>query len=170
MSRRFGAKSGGGFLRGILPPVCFFAAVLIFFFYALGSMTKSVDQEQLRSTEEAIRRMAVHCYAVEGKYPSGLEYLETHYGLQVDKTRYVVHYQPVAANLMPNISVFSLKELSKQENQAADETSSDPFAADGLDAPGLTPPPLPAPDEAGESEGAQDSESTFVIINDDEAI
>lgn len=113
MRGRFGAKSDRGILRGVIPTVCFFAAVVAFFFWTVTGMTASVEGEQLKAAEQAIRRTAVHCYAVEGQYPPSLEYMETHYGLQVDQKRYVVHYQPVAANLMPVIDVFPLSELEK---------------------------------------------------------
>ena len=45
------------------------------------------------------------CYAAEGIYPPNLEYLEEYYGLQIDETRYTVHYSAFAENLMPDITV-----------------------------------------------------------------
>lgn len=130
MRSRFGGRrQSGGSLRAVLLPVCFFAAVVAFFLYMLNNVTGSMESEQLKAMEQAVRRTAVHCYAVEGQYPPSLTYLEEHYGLQVDKTRFVVHYQPVAANLMPNISVFSMKEL---EGPPAEDPD-DPFRADGFE-------------------------------------
>ena len=55
--------------------------------------------------EEAVRRSAVACYAAEGAYPPDVEYLEEHYGLQVDRERYAVKYEVIASNLMPDITV-----------------------------------------------------------------
>jgi hypothetical protein len=55
--------------------------------------------------EEAVRRGAVACYAAEGMYPPDLAYLETHYGLQVDRERYTVIYEVFASNLMPDVTV-----------------------------------------------------------------
>lgn len=128
MRGRFGAKSSGGILRGVLPTVCFFVLVLAFFFWAVTGMTASVESEQLKAAEQAIRRTAVHCYAVEGQYPDSLKYMEDHYGLRVDRERFVVHYQPIAANLMPNIDVFPMSEL----DSPPDPEAVDPFAADGF--------------------------------------
>ena len=45
------------------------------------------------------------CYAAEGIYPPDLDYLEEHYGLQIDRDRYTVFYQIFASNLMPDITV-----------------------------------------------------------------
>ena len=49
------------------------------------------------------------CYAAEGVYPPTLDYLEQHYGIQVDETRYMVSYDIFASNLMPEITVLDLK-------------------------------------------------------------
>lgn len=128
MRGRFGAKSSSGALRGILPAACFFVLVVAFFFWTVTGMTASVEGEQLKAAEQAIRRTAVHCYAVEGQYPPSLKYMEDHYGLRVDKERYVVHYQPIAANLMPAIEVFPMSEL----DSPPDPDAPDPFAADSF--------------------------------------
>ena len=56
-----------------------------------------------------LRRGCVACYAAEGIYPQDLEYLEEHYGVQVDGDRYVVHYEIFAQNLMPDITVLENK-------------------------------------------------------------
>ena len=45
------------------------------------------------------------CYAAEGFYPPNLDYLEEHYGVQIDKRHFVVHYTAIAENLMPDITV-----------------------------------------------------------------
>ena len=94
----------GPLLRGLLTPV-FAAAVLVCFSTALNSLDGGRDQEDQRQLMEALRRGCVACYAAEGIYPPNLEYLEEHYGIQVDETRYTVFYSVFAANLMPDITV-----------------------------------------------------------------
>ena len=59
--------------------------------------------------EDALRRAAVACYATEGAYPPTVDYLQAHYGIRIDKTRYAVFYEVFAENLMPEITVL-LKE------------------------------------------------------------
>lgn len=120
MRGRFGAKSSGGVLKGVLPTAVFFVVVVAFFFWMVTGMTASVESEQLKGLAQAIRRTAVHCYAVEGQYPPSLAYMEDHYGLQIDQERYVVHYQPVAANLMPTIDVFPMSELDSPASEERD--------------------------------------------------
>lgn len=81
------------------------AAVLACFLYALANLSRDQGTEGKAQLEAAVRRAAVACYAAEGVYPPDLNYLEEHYGLQVDETRYQVSYQIFASNLMPDITV-----------------------------------------------------------------
>ena len=80
-------------------------AVVLCFLTALTNLQQGQTAEGRRRLEAAIRRTAVACYAAEGVYPPDLDYLETHYGLQVDERRYTVRYERIAANLMPDITV-----------------------------------------------------------------
>lgn len=70
-----------------------------------------VSREALDLAENSIRRAAVQCYALEGFYPPDLDYLTGRYGVSVDAEKYFVDYQYVAANLMPDITVLSLKNF-----------------------------------------------------------
>ena len=97
-------KPWGALLRGVLLPA-FCIAVLIGFSTALSSLNSGHEAEDQRQLMEALRRGCVACYAAEGIYPPNLEYLEEHYGIQVDETRYTVFYSVFAANLMPDITV-----------------------------------------------------------------
>ena len=65
-----------------------------------------VFQEQSRrQLEETLRRAAVACYAAQGAYPPDLNYIEEHWGVQIDRSRYAVFYQVEGSNLMPDITV-----------------------------------------------------------------
>lgn len=91
-------------LKGLLLPVIA-AAALLCFAAALNSLNDGRAEEDMRQLEETLRRGCVACYAAEGIYPPNLEYLEEYYGLQIDETRYTVHYSAFAENLMPDITV-----------------------------------------------------------------
>jgi len=91
-------------LRGLLLPVAA-VAVLVCFTVALNGLSEGRSQEDLHQLEETLRRSCVACYAAEGVYPPSLDYLKDHYGLQVDESRYTVHYSVIAENLMPDITV-----------------------------------------------------------------
>ena len=43
---------------------------------------------------------------------ASVEYLKENYGLAVDDSRYVIHYQRLGANLLPEIAVFPIGDES----------------------------------------------------------
>ena len=94
-----------GFVRGILISlVVFFALVYggVSLFRGVGTASSEAQTELVRT---AVRRAAVTCYAVEGAYPSTLEYLQRHYGLVYDEENYFVFYDAFASNILPEIRV-----------------------------------------------------------------
>lgn len=95
-------------IRGLAIPVL--AAVVLFcFLAALSNLTQGQGEEGRRQLEDSLRRAAVACYAAEGIYPPTLDYLEEHYGIQIDRDRYAVFYDIFAENLMPGITVVELE-------------------------------------------------------------
>ena len=76
-----------------------------FFFNGLSNVTGEVSEQGRTKLENAVRRAAVACYAAEGAYPPDVAYMVEHYGLTVDESRYIVHYEIFAENLMPDITV-----------------------------------------------------------------
>jgi hypothetical protein len=90
----------------------FFLIVLflcIFLLYSTGIIADHSTQEQQDVLESAIQRSLVQCYALEGQYPDNIDYLEQHYGLTYDKTKFQLKYQYSESNVMPEISVIPLK-------------------------------------------------------------
>lgn len=97
-------KKRNHLLRSILLPTVG-ALVLLSFLTALSNFDRGRSEEGRRQLEGSLRRSAVACYAAEGIYPPDLAYLEEHYGLQIDESRYTVHYEIFGSNLMPSITV-----------------------------------------------------------------
>ena len=50
------------------------------------------------------------CYAVEGRYPSSLAYLQENYGVDVDEGRYAVFFSSFADNVLPSVRVVARGE------------------------------------------------------------
>ena len=84
------------------------AAVLLGFSLALQQVDDGRKTEGFRILEESVRRSAAACYAVEGMYPPNLSYLQEHYGLQIDESRYTVYYSVFGSNMMPDITVLEI--------------------------------------------------------------
>lgn len=87
-------------LAALLAALC-----LIFFITSLASVDRQQGEEGRQQLETALRRAAVACYAAEGVYPPTVEYLQQHYGVQIEEERYIVFYEIFANNLMPDITV-----------------------------------------------------------------
>lgn len=80
-------------------------AVLAGFLGGVENLSLGRAQEDKARLEDVLRRSAVACYAAEGVYPPSVEYMEEHYGLQIDKENYEISYNVIAENLMPDITV-----------------------------------------------------------------
>ncbi|MCI8594954.1 MAG: hypothetical protein HFF09_06860 [Oscillospiraceae bacterium] len=98
----------GGALSALLIPVAAVVAAVVFF-TAMDNLNNGWSSEGRAQLETSVSRSCAACYAAEGRYPESLEYLEQHYGLQIDGERYVVHYHAFASNLMPEITVLERK-------------------------------------------------------------
>lgn len=96
--------------RELALPVIFFGAVVCLLLRGLNDISNTTETERLRSAEQAVRRTAVQCYALEGQYPPSLDYMEQNYALLLDRKQYVYHYQGIGANLMPQIAVFTIAQ------------------------------------------------------------
>lgn len=98
---------GTSFIRGALPFVIMLIAMALFL-QAVSGVYERSQAESYDYAEESIRRAVVQCYAIEGRYPIDMDYLRDNYGVSVSEEKYMVHYEYVASNLMPDISVIAL--------------------------------------------------------------
>ena len=80
-------------------------AALLCMTLAVSRLETGRQKQGKQQLEQALRRTAVCCYALEGFYPPDVDYMCSHYGLQYDQEAYTVHYALFAFNLMPDITV-----------------------------------------------------------------
>ncbi len=92
-------------MRGYLLSLAAFLAVLGLFLWGLTLLSQKSGTEGAVTLERALIRASVQCYAIEGRYPPSVEYLQQHYGVQIDAEKYAVFYEGFASNLMPDITV-----------------------------------------------------------------
>jgi hypothetical protein len=83
--------------------VCAIGTVLL-----TSGMHNKVSSKQTDFLADAVRRSAVQCYALEGRFPDNLAYLENNYGLIIDHNNYLVYYEQMGGNLIPQIRVNTL--------------------------------------------------------------
>lgn len=97
--------------------ILFAALALAVFFLckAADKMGSGQQTESLKQLDSSIRKAVVTCYATEGVYPPGIDYLKENYGIQIDEERYTVFYEVQGSNLMPNITVMESQLAEAEE-------------------------------------------------------
>lgn len=83
--------------------------ILILFLRGIQSVSDTTAAKQQESLETALSRSIAQCYAVEGMYPPSLNYLREHYGLTYDESKFLIDYQSIGSNLMPEVVVLPIK-------------------------------------------------------------
>lgn len=73
--------------------------------YGIRYTHEAGRQEEQVILERALKRAAVQCYAIEGRYPPNSAYIQKHYGVIIDEAYYNVYYDVFADNIMPEIQV-----------------------------------------------------------------
>lgn len=84
------------------------AAVIVF--AAIGDYKNSYDEKKTEDIRDTVLTYVAECYALEGRYPEDLEYLEDNYGLVLDKDKYVYHYLMFASNFLPDVKVIPINQ------------------------------------------------------------
>lgn len=102
--RRYFLNKLSDLVRYLLMPFFMMAAVGILLVSA-GNVSEGQQEESMKQMEDTIQKAVLNCYAIEGNYPPTIEYVEQHYGLQIDHDRYNVFYEIFAQNIMPEITV-----------------------------------------------------------------
>ena len=88
------------------------ALLLLVGVFAVGALSFAgkAGQKGEESLRRAVTRASVQCYAIEGRYPPSVEYLEENYGVRIDRDRYNVFYNGFASNVMPEIVINPIEE------------------------------------------------------------
>jgi hypothetical protein len=103
-------KKTDQFWKSLFLPVLVFLCLLVFLYIGVGNVSSASDAESRQLLQDAVLRATVQCYAIEGMYPPDVRYLEEHYGLMIDHSRFIVHYEVFASNILPDITVIDLSD------------------------------------------------------------
>ncbi len=87
-----------------------FAGALLLLFFGSRRIEDTAGREQEELLRRAVNRAVVSCYAVEGRYPESLTYLEENYGVRVDPEKYLILYEVFADNVKPRFRVKRIGE------------------------------------------------------------
>ena len=105
MKKNIFRKGAGDVLRSAMIPILFTLIMMGMILYGLGETEASSKAEAVRILEDSIRSAVITSYAVEGRYPESIAYIEEHYKVHIDWNKYTVHYEVFASNLIPDIMV-----------------------------------------------------------------
>ena len=95
-----------------LPFICIIVAVLVIAvaggitLISLQDVGSHYSDTRLAEIKSTVLSCVAQCYALEGRYPPDLGYLENNYGLRLDTDRYLYHYEMFASNIFPDVQVF----------------------------------------------------------------
>lgn len=111
--QRFIRERTTSYLRNIVISVLIFILIFIIFGFGLTVIDQKMDQEEMQTLQNAVTRSVTTCYTLEGSYPQSLSYLKKHYGLHYDESKYFVDYQPLGANITPDITIIKKEADNK---------------------------------------------------------
>ena len=96
--------------RGLFITLVLFALIVLAFLLVLNSVSTKSEEQQAAFLENAVRRAVVACFAIEGRYPPSLSYLEENYDMKtvLDDDRFIVSYTAFASNIFPDIAVLKV--------------------------------------------------------------
>ena len=86
-------------------PILFFIVVIALFVMGIAFISDTSGRDQKDILTDAVNKDIVHCYAIEGYYPPSLDYIEDHYGLVYDRSKYTIDYNPIGDNIYPDFTV-----------------------------------------------------------------
>lgn len=95
-------------MKNYVLSIAAFICVVAVFIFAINGISRKSTSEGAATLQQAIQRASVQCYAIEGRYPSSVDYLVKNYGVQIDTDKYAVFYEGFASNMMPDITVCQL--------------------------------------------------------------
>ena len=81
------------------------ATALVLAVLLVGRISNSQQAAESDIVRQSIKDAAINCYAVEGAYPSDLEYLRENYMLAYNEDLYFVTYESFSSNHIPDIYV-----------------------------------------------------------------
>ena len=101
-------KKNSGFIRRLTMTLAVFAVLFVGVYMLVNRVGSASGNAETELVRDAVRSAVLTCYAVEGAYPTSVDYLKDHYGLAYNEEAYMVIYDAFASNVMPIIRVVEL--------------------------------------------------------------
>ena len=92
-------------MKSILKSLITACLILAVFFAGVRMIDRWVFQQSRSALERELHQASEHCYAVEGRYPPDLAYLQKHYGIRTQHRGLTVDYRRIAPDRAPEITI-----------------------------------------------------------------
>ena len=86
-----------------------FEALIVWFVTALSGAGAASEEQTLSEIKQSVENGITMCYSIEGVYPESIDHLTESYGVVYDTEKYIVHYESIAANIRPAVTVIERK-------------------------------------------------------------
>ena len=94
---------------GVIVSLAAFALCIVIFAFGLQNVFTRSREENFKATKEAIDRAITNCYAIEGRYPSNVDYLVEHYMVIINEEKFRVSFQSIGANIRPTFELVDIQ-------------------------------------------------------------
>lgn len=98
-------------IKSLAIPLLVFCGVLVLTLVLINGVSGKQSDAAAKLCADSVRRAALTCYSVEGRYPMSLDYLKENYGVIYDEEALTVFYDAFASNVMPDIEVIRAEEV-----------------------------------------------------------
>ena len=102
-------------ISGASVSIVLFIGIILFFVVSISNASKEIDDNEVITLRKSIDKAIVNCYAIEGAYPESIEYIEENYGVVIDRDRFIVIYEVLGPNVLPNVIVKPISEIQEVE-------------------------------------------------------
>lgn len=102
-------------ISGAWVSILLFVGIILFFTISITNASKEIDDNEIITLRKSIDKAVINCYAIEGAYPESLEYIEENYGVVIDRDKFIVIYEVLGPNVLPNVIVKPISELQEVE-------------------------------------------------------
>ena len=100
-------------ISGTVFSILLFAGILMFFVCSISNASNEIDENEVKTLRTSIDKAIVNCYAIEGAYPESIEYIEEKYGVVIDRDKFIVIYEILGPNVLPNVIVKPFNEIQE---------------------------------------------------------
>ena len=92
--------------KSVIIPMIFYVLLTGLLYFGVHQLQGMGEEQELKLTEQAVKKAIVQCYAIEGRYPFDLSYLEENYSLTIDQSKFYIYYDCFSSNIMPDYAVY----------------------------------------------------------------